>query len=145
MTATKSTPSATAKASRGTQQEALTKICSPTVRTRAGIVLFRLTSGPSKRSCKKVSRRRTTTRAALKRKTGGHCVMSTLEIPLPRRSTGPVLRRVPIANHTMSRNRCAADRKRTVYPGTVFSLLTSGASTNERNIIPPIHTTAARM
>jgi hypothetical protein len=50
-----------------------------------------------------------------------------------------------MATQTMGRNRNAADRNSAMNSGAAFRLLTNGAKTKERNIIPPIHATAARI
>ena len=54
-----------------------------------------------------------------------------------------MLNRMAIAPQTAKRNRRAADRKSAMNSGSALWLLTKGARTRERKIIPPIQLTAA--
>jgi hypothetical protein len=56
---------------------------------------------------------------------------------------GPVLNRTAIAPQTTKRNRRAAERKSAMNSGAALRLLTKGARTRERNIIPPTQLTVA--
>jgi hypothetical protein len=53
-----------------------------------------------------------------------------------------VLNNSGIAVHTINRNRLAVERKSTMYSGVASRLLTKGAKTTDRKIIPPTHATA---
>ncbi len=55
------------------------------------------------------------------------------------------MRSTAIAPHTISRKRRAEDRNSATASDVAWRLLTSGANTKERNTMPPIQATAARI
>lgn len=75
----------------------------------------------------------------------GHVAGFVISLPRCIKSIGPVVSSTAMDAHTTMRNRSAADRKSAMNSGTALRLLTRGARTRERNIIPPIQAMAARM
>lgn len=143
-TAASTTASAMRSEMRGSQRVVCIMVFCHAVLEEAGVALTWLTRGPRTRSCKKLSESSKATSPSFTMTIRDHEAGFVGSIPRCDKSTGPVVSSTPMASHTTIRNRSAADRNSAMHSGTAWRLLTRGARTNERNIIPPIQLTAAR-
>ena len=139
------TASARSNERRGSQRAVLNTTCSPAVRWDSGITLTRLTRGPSTRSCSRVRTSNRATSVSFTMTIPGQEEGLATATPRSDNNIGPVITSIAMATQTMGRKRSAADRNNAINSGTAFRLLTNGAKTNDRKIMPPTQLIAARM
>jgi len=95
------------------------------------------------RSWVRVKKRRIVTSPSLVTRTIGHPDGATIEIPLWCSNRRPVHKRTAIAPQTTARNCLAMVRKSNALCDANGSRLSTGTSTIDKKIVPPIQLTAA--
>ena len=130
---------------RGNQRAVASTVCSQAVLVDADMAVILVTFGPTKRSCEMVNRNRAATSPSFAATICGQVDGCIRTMFLCANRNGPVMRSTAMAPHTTGRKRRAEDRNSATASDVARRLLTSGANTKERNTIPPIQATAARI